>query len=71
MTQGLGITLPAVVLTNDLKSIFIAEFIFTLALASTVLFTAVNSLTAGNSYFGIAIGAIVTIGIVSVGQISG
>jgi len=71
MTEWLNITLPAVTVANDLKSLFIAEFIFTFALVSTVLYTAVNSITAGNSYFGIAIGAIVAIGIVVVGQISG
>lgn len=71
MTKWLNIALPALAVANNLRPIFIAEFIFTFALVSTVLYTAVNSLTAGNSYYGIAIGAIVTIGIVSVGQISG
>lgn len=54
-----------------MKSIFIAELLFTFALVSTVLYTGVNPATAGNSYFGIAIGAIVAIGIVVVGKISG
>lgn len=71
MTRWLDISLPAVSLTSGLKSIFIAELLFTFALVSTVLYTAVNPNTAGNSYFGIAIGAIVAIGIVVVGQISG
>jgi aquaporin Z len=71
MTQWLDISLPAVALTSSMKSIFIAELLFTFALVSTVLYTAVNPATAGNSYFGIAIGAIVAIGIVVVGQISG
>ncbi len=71
MTRWLDISLPAVALMSDMKSIFIAELLFTFALISTVLYTAVNPATAGNSYFGIAIGAIVAIGIVAVGQISG
>jgi len=58
-------------MTTDIKSLFIAEFIFTFALVSMVLYTAVNMATAGNSYFGMAIGGIVAIGIVVVGGISG
>ena len=64
-------TLAPVGLFGNLKSFFVAEFIFTFALVTTVLNTAVNRLTAGNSYFGIAIGAIVAIGVVAVGKISG
>lgn len=71
ITKWLNITLPEILLTSDMKSIFIAELLFTFALVSTVLYTAVNPATAGNSYFGIAIGAIVAIGIVAVGKISG
>lgn len=71
MTRWLDISLPAIALTSSMKSIFIAELLFTFALVSTVLYTAVNPATSGNSYFGWAIGAIVAIGIVVVGQISG
>ncbi len=71
MTKWLNITLPEALLSSDMKSIFIAELIFTFALASAVLYTAVNPKVAGNSYFGLAIGATVAIGIVVVGKISG
>lgn len=71
MTKGLNISLPAVGLFGDTKSFFIAELIFTFALVTTVLHTAVNRLTAGNSYFGLAIGAIVIVGVAVVGKISG
>jgi aquaporin Z len=71
MTKGLNISLPPVGLFGDTKSFFIAELIFTFALVTTVLHTAVNRLTAGNSYFGLAIGAIVIVGGAAVGKISG
>ncbi len=71
MTKWLGINIAAATMTTDIKSLFIAEFIFTFALASMVLYTAVNMATAGNSYFGVAIGGIVAIGIVVVGGVSG
>lgn len=71
MTKWLGINIAAATMTTDIKSLFIAEFIFTFALVSMVLYTAVNMATAGNSYFGMAIGGIVAIGIVVVGGISG
>ena len=71
MTKGLNISLPPVGLFGDLKNFFIAELIFTFALVTTVLHTAVNRLTAGNSYFGLAIGAIVIVGGAAVGKISG
>jgi aquaporin Z len=71
MNKGLNITLPPVSLFGDLKAFFIAECIFTFALVSVIYYTAVNKLTAGNSYYGIAIGAIVTAGAVCVGKISG
>lgn len=38
---------------------------------SAVYYTSINRLTAGNSYFGLAIGAVVTVGAVVVGKISG
>jgi len=71
MTRWLNITLPPVWLYGNLTELFIAELIFTFALLTTVLHTAVNRQTAGNSYFGIAIGAIVAVGVVVVGNISG
>lgn len=48
-----------------------AEFIFTFALCYVVLNTATADDTAGNSYYGLAIGFTVLIGAVAVGGISG
>ncbi|MCI0450382.1 MAG: aquaporin family protein [Chlorobi bacterium] len=53
-----------------LKSL-IAEFIFTFALVLVVLNTATNPKSAGNSYFGLAIGFTVMAGAFAVGPISG
>lgn len=63
-------TPPAFSITLDLPAFFIAEFLFTFALVTVIYNTAVNRMTAGNSYFGLAIGAIVTVGAVTVGRIS-
>jgi aquaporin Z len=71
MAKWLNIILPPVWLYGNLTSFFLAELIFTFALVSTVLHTAVNRQTAGNSYYGIAIGAIVATWVVVVGKISG
>ncbi len=49
----------------------IVEFLFTFALAWTVLNTATAKGTAGNSFYGLAIGFTVMAGAVSVGGISG
>lgn len=70
-TKGLGMTLPALWALANTTTLIIAEGIFTFALISTVLFTAVHKSTAGNSYFGFAIGAVVIIGAATVGTISG
>lgn len=48
-----------------------AEFIFTFVLAYVVLTTATSRKTAGNSYFGLAIGFSVLVGAVAVGTVSG
>ncbi len=48
-----------------------AEFLFTFALAFTVLSVATAKATAGNSFFGWAIGSTVLVGAYSVGSISG
>jgi aquaporin Z len=50
---------------------FLAEFLFTFALAYVVLSTATVKSTAGNSYFGLAIGMTVMTGAFAVGPISG
>lgn len=50
---------------------FLAELIFTFALCYIVLHTATSKDSAGNSFYGLAIGFIVTVGVVAVGGISG
>lgn len=50
---------------------FLGEFLFTFALAYVVLSTATVKGTAGNSYFGLAIGMTVMCGAFAVGPISG
>jgi len=50
---------------------FLAEFLFTFALAYVVLNVATAKATAGNSYFGLAIGMTVMAGAFAVGGISG
>jgi aquaporin Z len=50
---------------------FLAEFLFTFALAYVVLSTATVRATSGNSYFGLAIGFTVVAGAFAVGPISG
>lgn len=49
----------------------LAEFLFTFALAYVVLNTATAKATAGNSYFGLAIGGTVMVGAFAVGNVSG
>lgn len=49
----------------------LAEFLFTFALVFVVLNTATAPATAGNSYFGFAIGGTVLVGAYAVGSISG
>jgi aquaporin Z len=50
---------------------FVAEFLFTFALAYVVLNSATAKATSGNSFYGLAIGMTVMIGAFSVGAISG
>jgi aquaporin Z len=50
---------------------FVAEFLFTFALAWTVLNVATSKDTAGNSFYGWAIGSVVVVGAFSVGNLSG
>lgn len=49
----------------------VAEIVFTFALVSVVLHSAVSKKTLGNSYYGIAIGFVLMAGAYSVGTISG
>jgi len=62
-----------VVSENDFtgSKIFAAEYLFTFLLSLTVLMVAANPKSAGNSYFGIAIGLVVFVGICVVGPYSG
>lgn len=58
-------------LSGKVWAAFLAELVFTFALCYIVLHTATSRDTAGNSYYGLAIGFIVTVGVVAVGGISG
>jgi aquaporin Z len=49
----------------------IAEFLFTFALVWVVLNTATSKGTAGNSFYGLAIGMTITTGVIALGGISG
>lgn len=53
----------------NLLPLFVAELLFTFALCYVVLLTATKKETAGNSYFGIAIGLTVLVGAITVGGI--
>jgi aquaporin Z len=61
---------PVVALRGSVPSI-IVEFLFTFALAWVVLNTATHKGTAGNSFYGAAIGMTVMTGAVAVGGVSG
>ena len=50
---------------------FVAEFLFTFALVFVILNSATSKDTAGNSFYGLAIGMTVMVGAFSVGAISG
>ena len=54
-----------------LPKVFLAEFLFTFALAYVVLNVATSKGTSGNSFYGLAIGFTVMVGAFSVGAISG
>ena len=56
---------------SSVPKAFLAEFLFTFALAYVVLSTATVKATAGNSYYGLAIGFTVVAGAFAVGPISG
>jgi aquaporin Z len=57
--------------TAGIGKMLIVEALFTFALAYVVLSVATTDATAGNSYFGLAIGFVVVVGAISVGRISG
>ena len=54
-------------ITFESTGLIIGEFLFTFALCYVVLFTATSKKTEGNSYYGLAIGATVTVGAFAVG----
>jgi aquaporin Z len=56
---------------SNIPAAFVAEFLFTFALAYVVLNSATAKGTAGNSFYGLAIGMTVMVGAFSVGAISG
>ena len=58
-------------LNPGIKRALIAEFIFTFALVFVVLNTAFSKKTAGNSYYGLAIGLTLMTAIYAIGNISG
>lgn len=62
---------PAVVARHPTIGSFIVEFLFTFALAWTVLNVATTKATMGNSFYGLAIGFTVLVGAITVGGISG
>jgi len=55
----------------DVIKVFVAEFLFTFALAFVVLNSATAKATSGNSFYGLAIGFTVLTGAFAVGSISG
>lgn len=71
LTYYLKGTYAETMLHPDLAKALIAEFLFTFALCFVVLNVATAVETAGNSYFGWAIGFTVLVGAFSVGAISG
>jgi aquaporin Z len=58
-------------MTPEILPALLAEFLFTFALAWVILNVATNKDTAGNSYYGLAIGFTVLAGALAVGGISG
>ncbi len=57
--------------TASVGKMLVVEFLFTFALAYVVLNVATAKGTAGNSFYGLAIGFVVVVGAISVGWISG
>ena len=56
---------------QNIPAAFVAEFLFTFALAYVVVNSATSTDTSGNSFYGLAIGMTVMVGTISVGAISG
>ena len=70
VVRALGEPRTAVAVSNGTR-VFVAEALFTFALAYVVLNVATASETRDNSYFGLAIGFTVVVGAYAVGWISG
>jgi aquaporin Z len=68
LTAGAIVAAPV---PPDVAKAFIAEFLFTFALAFVVLNSATAKATSGNSFYGLAIGFTVLTGAFAVGSISG
>ncbi len=64
-------TVPPAPLPIGWKAALLVEFLFTFALAWVVLNSATAKGTAGNSFYGLAIGMTVMVGAFSVGNVSG
>jgi aquaporin Z len=62
---------PTEVIAIGVKAALLAEFLFTFALAWVVLNVATSKGTAGNSFYGLAIGMTVMVGAFAVGGVSG
>jgi aquaporin Z len=69
--RRLGAAPPASSETAAFGPVFLAEFLFTFALAYVVLSVATAKATQGNSYFGLAIGSTLLVAAITVGKISG
>jgi aquaporin Z len=67
----LKVETPSEAITMGVKAALLAEFLFTFALAWVVLNTATSKGTAGNSFYGLAIGMTVMVGAFAVGNVSG
>ncbi len=59
------------VINSSMLPIFLAELVFTFALCFVILYVATCKKTKGNSYYGVAIGLTVIIGVYVVGSVSG
>jgi len=57
--------------SHEVGPSLVAEFLFTFALVWVVLSVATSKSNAGNSFYGLAIGSILLVGVVAVGGISG
>lgn len=66
-----GVELPVLDVGETIGQAFIAELVFTFALVYVVLNAATSKETAGNSFYGLAIGFTVLTGAFAVGGISG